>query len=526
MRRWLIAALWWLAPVGAHAQMNLAPCNEFSDAGVEEALRADPAHERACHARAMAMIRHASVHDTRLVGAEQIYKTLRHLRPQSAYAYIGMAELKMRSRELGLPDDEPLSAIRDWAERATRLPPAPPESFVTLGRTELLMGCVPCAVRSAEVARALGADTPELAVLRSRIAEAGGRLEPARAILEQAAASPSLPSTDRAWFYANLAEMHVRAGKFEDADRALGSAIAAQADNLAAYIRRAQIRLFDLGDVSGALQAADGSRRAASSPEFKRIRAMARYLAWSRDRMAGRAGEDLQRIAQASYLSPEDAVIACARHAALTKDLETMLDAGLVRDIDSRDGAGNTALLAAAAGGNAVAVRLLIDRRADVDAADRRKRRSLTFATERSDHEVLARLVRAGADVDYRDMDGRSPLLIAAQKGDSESAVVLLRHRAGQRAGPPEDGGELLAAAAAHGDVATLRAIVEAGVAVDTENRRGQTALVVAVLWGNAGAARMLLEHGADATRALEAAQEAGDGAMFELLRTYLKRSA
>lgn len=525
MRCGTIVALWWLALHGAHAQPDALPCNEFSEGGVEEALRADPAHERACHARAMAMIRHASAHDTRLVGAEQIYKTLRHLRPQSTHADIGMAELKMRSRELGLADDEPLSVIHDLAERATRLPPAPPEAFVTLGRTELLMGCAPCAVRSAEVARALGADTPELVVLRSRIAEAGGRVEAARAILEQAAASTSLTSWDRAWFYANLAEMLVRAGKLEDADRALGSAIAAQADNLAAYVRRAEIRLFDLGDVPGALQAAEGSRRAASSPAFKRIRAMARYLAWSRDRMAGRAGEDLQRIAQVSYLSPEDAVIACARHPALIKDLEIMLDAGLVRDIDSRDGAGNTALLAAAAGGNAAAVRLLLDRHANADAADRHQRRSLTFAVQRSDHEVLARLVRAGAGVDYRDMDGRSPLLIAAQKGDSESAVVLLRHRAEQRAGPPEDGGDLLAAAAGHGDVATLRALLDAGVAVDTENRRGQTALVVAVLWGNAGAARTLLEHGADATRALEAAQEAGDGAMFELLKTYLKRS-
>ena len=514
----------WVALHGAHGQPDARPCNEFSEGGVEEAL-ADPAHERVCHARAMALIRHASVHDTRLVAAEQIYKTLRHLRPQSAHAYIGMAELKMRVRELGLPEDEPLSVINDWAERATRLPPVPPESFVTLARTELLMGCVPCAVRSADIARSLGADTPELAVLRSRIAEASGRLEPARAILEQAAASPSLAAGDRAWFYANLAEMHVRAGKFEDADRALGSAIAVQPDSLAAYIRRAEIRLYELGDISGALQAAQGSRRAASSPEFKRMRAMARYLAWSRDRMAGRAGEDLQRIVQVSYLSPEDAVIACARHPSLAKDLQTMLDAGLVRTIDSRDGAGNTALLAAAAGGNAVAVRLLIDRHADVDAADRRKRRSLTFAVERSDHEMLARLVRAGAGVDYRDMDGRSPLLIAAQKGDGESALALLRHRAGQRAGPPEDGGELLAAAAAHGDVATLRAILDAGVEVDTKNGRGQTALVVAVLWGNAGAARILLEHGADATRALEAAQQAGDGAMVELLRAYLKRA-
>jgi len=161
-----------------------------------------------------------------------------------------------------------------------------------------------------------------------------------------------------------------------------------------------------------------------------------------------------------------------------------------------------------------------------VNAADWRQRRPVTFAVARADHETLALLLRAGADADFKDLDGRSPLLIAVQNGDSQSAAALLRARSGRSAGPPEDAGGLLEAAARLGDVATLRALLDAGANVDATGPRGETALVVAVRWGRAGAARLLLERGADATKAVEAAQDTGDAAMLELLKPYLKRGA
>lgn len=519
-----LAAVCLLATHAGHAQPQAALCDADSDTGVEEALRSNLAHAAACHARALALIRHASTHDYRLAHAERIYRALQRYYPQEALAYIGFAELKMRRLELGI-DKTTVQTIYDDAERATRIRPVRPEAVVTLGRAEMLMGCVPCAARQAEIARALGADTPELSVLRSRIAETDGDAAQARAVLEQAIAVPSLAAKDRSWLQASLAELLARLGRFDEADRTLALAVAADADNLPARIRRAEIRLFNLGDVQGALHSADDSRRARSSTEFKRVRAMAQYLQWAQDRIAGRSAADLRRIVQASYLGPEEALIACARHPALAPDFKLLLEAGLVRDVNARDGASNTALIAAAAGGNRDAARLLIARSADVNAADWRLRRPLSFAVERSDHETVALLLGAGAAVEFTDIDGRSPLLLAVQKGDGESVGLLLRHRPGKSAPPPDGAGEMLATAAIRGDDRIVRTLLEAGIPVDTPDRRGRTALTVAVLWGHARAALVFLDAGADASRALEAAQESGNGAMLDLLKPYIKRS-
>lgn len=520
-----LAALACLALRSGHANSEPPPCNEFREGGVEEAMRADPGHDKACHARAMALIRKGGKHDYRLLEAERIYRTLLRLRPQSAFAYVGFAELKMRRLELGMRVEESLQQIHDEAERATRIRPVLPESFVTLGRAELLIGCQPCAARAVEVARAHGADTPELAALRSRIAEMDGQAERAGAVLRAALAAPGLTADDRSWLNTVLAEHLVRGGKFEQADRALADAIAAQPDDLPAYVRRAELRLFDLGDVEGALRAAGTNRRAASSAEFKRVRAMAQYLEWSRNRIAGRPGEDLRRIVQASYLGPEDALVACARHPALAREFATLLNAGLVRDVDARDASSDTPLHAAAAGGNAGAVRLLIERKADVDAANRRGRKALSFAVDRSDHEIMALLLRAGATVDYVDMDERSPLLSAVQKRDRAGVELLLRQRAGRHPGLPYRAGDLLAAAAMHGDIGMLRALLDAGIPADTPDGQKRTALIAAVLWGHGAAAQLLLERGADASLALDVARDAGDGAMLDLLKSFLKRS-
>jgi Ankyrin repeats (3 copies) len=520
----LVAALFWAAQ-GAHAQPAPEACNVFSESGVEQAFRGNPAHAASCHAFAMALIRRSSRHDHRLGAAELIVRTLQRFLPQGPYAYIGLAELQMRRLELGIESDVSLGQIHDSAERATHIKPVLPEAYVTLGRADLLAGCTPCASRAAEIARSLGVASPELSELRARVAESGGDGARARSILEQAVAATALAPEDRSRLQAALAELLVRGGDLEAADRALAQAAASDAENLPAYIRRAEIRLFDRGDVQGALDVASGNRRAASSLEFKRVRAMAQYLEWSRKSPAARTDDELRRIVQRSYLGPEDALVACARHRALTREFETLLGAGLVRDVDARDGAGDTALLAAAAGGNRDAVRLLVARSANVDAADRRGRRPLSFAVERSDHEATALLLGAGAAVDYADLDERSPLLLAVQKGDAEGTAMLLRRRAETKAGPPDGAGDLLVAAAARGDESVLHALLDSGIPADSPDRQGRTALIAAAYWGNAGAARVLLDAGADASRALDAAQASGDGAMLELLKAYLKRS-
>ena len=522
----LLGVLLWLWPLASVAQSDVPLCDEFSMGGVEEAMRANPGHDKRCHALGMALIRQAGPHDYRLFRAEAIFRTLLRLRPRAPFATIGFAELKMRRRELGLKGEGAASAIHEEAERATRIRPVLPEAYVTLGRAELLDGCLPCAERSAGLARQLGVDSPELALLRSRIHEQAGKPEEARAVLEGAIAAHGLAQEPRAWLQVALAELQVRSGKLDDADRLFAEAAGSQPDNVSAIIRRAQVRLFEGGDLQGALDVGTANRRAAASAEIKRMRAIAGYLAWSRDRSAGRASEqDLRRIAQSSYLSPAGALVVCARHPALASDTEVMLAAGVAGRVDERDEAGDTALISAAAGGNARIARVLVLRKADVNAAGRYGRRPLSHAAERKDHALLALLLQAGATVDYADVDGRSPLMLSVQARDSVAAGLLLRHRATRSSTLPDQAGDLLAASAMSDDAATLQVLLDAGIPADTADRQGRTALQVAVLWGSRQAVRLLLGRGADAAKALDAARDRGDEELIRLLSSSLKRS-
>jgi ankyrin repeat protein len=138
---------------------------------------------------------------------------------------------------------------------------------------------------------------------------------------------------------------------------------------------------------------------------------------------------------------------------------------------------------------------------------------------------MMALLLRAGATVDYVDRDGRSPLLSAVQRGDRTGVELLLRQRAAGHPGLPHRAGDLLVAAATQGDVGVLRELLDAGIPADTLDGQKRTALVGAVTWGHGAAAQLLLERGADASLALDAARDTGDGAMHDLLRSFLKRS-
>ena len=63
---------------------------------------------------------------------------------------------------------------------------------------------------------------------------------------------------------------------------------------------------------------------------------------------------------------------------------------------------------------------------------------------------------------------------------------------------PPADQGEALRAAAAAGQLALVRTLLDAGVPVDAPARHGNTALLFAAGKGHLDVVRLLVEHGAD----------------------------
>lgn len=76
------------------------------------------------------------------------------------------------------------------------------------------------------------------------------------------------------------------------------------------------------------------------------------------------------------------------------------------------------------------AARVLLDARANPNAADNSGDTPLLKATRTGDAELVALLIAAGADVNARSTTGSSPLLVAAQFGLAEIATALVRARA------------------------------------------------------------------------------------------------
>ena len=512
-----------LAPACCLAQATDLACNEFNTGGVEQAM-GKPGHEAACYRLGLSFVRQAGPYNRRLEQAEMIFNTLRRFRPQSAYGYIGIAEVKMRRREIGMQSDDSSAVIHDEATLAMRIAPHMADAYLTLGRADLLVGCLPCAKQSAQRAGELDADLPWLALLRSQIAAQSGKLEEAKAFLEPATMAPGV---SREAFYSlrlALAELELRARNYEAAERWLASAAEAEPEDPYLIVRRAQVRLYDRGDVDGAVAIATQNPLVARTADVKRLLAVARYVAWSRDRIAGKHVEDLARLAQASYVAPESAWVACARHPVLAKEFSVMLEAGITSAVDARDEAGDTALLAAVAGGSEAATRLLVARGADVNAEDRYRRRPLLFAAERSDHVLAKLLLDAGAKADYEDLEHRSPLLIAVQKQDAALAAMLLKYRRGAQTIPPR-AADMLAAAARADDVATLQVLLDARIPADTAGAGRPTPLVIAVLSRSRNAAQMLLKYGADPIPAVDAARSVDDNVLLNLLKRSEKHS-
>jgi ankyrin repeat protein len=121
-------------------------------------------------------------------------------------------------------------------------------------------------------------------------------------------------------------------------------------------------------------------------------------------------------------------------------------------------------LVDAAKAGDRVAAVALIEKRADVNAAEPDGTTALHWAAHHGDVELVRRLIRAGAKVDAVNDFGATPM--------SEAAVLA--------------------------DPALLGALLEGGASVESPNADGQTALMLVARTSRVDAARLLLARGAN----------------------------
>lgn len=202
-------------------------------------------------------------------------------------------------------------------------------------------------------------------------------------------------------------------------------------------------------------------------------------------------------------------------HAALVGDLAEVrrrLDAG--DDIDSTvRGVPGTPLILAATAGHTDVVRLLLERGADPNLAERSRprldglaRTALNGAARSGHTEIVRLLLDAGARVDAAPAGDATPLIAAARGGHVETAKLLLEHAADADVAIPGDGTPLISAAGS-GVPGTVGLLLEAGADPDRAVAGDGSPLIVAARAGDVETVRLLLEAGADPNRGV-----AGDG--------------
>lgn len=152
--------------------------------------------------------------------------------------------------------------------------------------------------------------------------------------------------------------------------------------------------------------------------------------------------------------------------------------------VDQRDTTGRTALSWAVEDGRSVAVDILLANGADPASADETGATALHDAVRRGDPGLLEQLLRTGADPDAGRELAKTPLMDAVAARHLPLVEVLLRYGADPRA-RDRHGQDVLFHLDSGGVAQFLPLLLDAGAAVGTRNRDGDTARHVALRKGD-----------------------------------------
>jgi ankyrin repeat protein len=119
-------------------------------------------------------------------------------------------------------------------------------------------------------------------------------------------------------------------------------------------------------------------------------------------------------------------------------------------------------------------------------------------AAARGDREAVKALLKKAADVNAAQGDGMTALHWAAMNGDAELAQMLIVAGANIRAATRLGTYTPLYLASQHGHAGVIQALVTAGADVTAGTPNGTTPLMVAAASGAVEAVRLLIEHGSE----------------------------
>jgi ankyrin repeat protein len=177
--------------------------------------------------------------------------------------------------------------------------------------------------------------------------------------------------------------------------------------------------------------------------------------------------------------------------------VNALLDRGA--DVSAAEGDGTTALHWAAQNDDIEMITLLLEAGAAADAANRFNVTPLELAASNGNAVAIERLAQAGADPNHVSREGQTPLMTAAANGRVAAIEALLAHGADVDAAETYRGQTALMWAAGEGNVDAVRALLAASADVNAKSKAGFTALLFAVRNAELDTVRALLDNGANA---------------------------
>jgi ankyrin repeat protein len=213
-------------------------------------------------------------------------------------------------------------------------------------------------------------------------------------------------------------------------------------------------------------------------------------------RGSGLAGGIMDQLRDAGAESPEVDLFDAIRANDLTA-VKALLDQGV--NVNTKNGAGSTLLSFALEQEERRwdIVRLLVERKADVNLTDNAGFAPLHHAVTKGTVEQVAFLLDNGANVNAAKSDGWSVLM--AVSGESYDALVrLLIERGADARAKLDTGKTVLMVAVGDASLETLRLLLDKGADINAETDDGETVLDFAIPTGDAATVRLFLEHGSN----------------------------
>lgn len=154
-----------------------------------------------------------------------------------------------------------------------------------------------------------------------------------------------------------------------------------------------------------------------------------------------------------------------------------------------------TAIMGAADGGHVEALRLLLERKPNVNAADIYGMTALSHAARRGQTFAAQALIDAGADVNTADNAGLTPLMYAAMNGYPDAARLLIAR--GARVNDKSKAGDsaLLLAARYSGEPTVVSLLLKSGADASVRDARGRTSAQIALKRGFTACATAIDPH-------------------------------